>query len=294
MFPPKIILAAVDFSEPSRVALMCAARLAKQCDAQLHVVHAEDPVLAMAARSTGVDLTTETRSELGAFMQSAFPAGDWIPQHHVIAGPAVEVIRDTAERETADLIVVGARGMSGVERMFFGSTTEGVLRRADTSVLVVPERWQPPRPDLADLTGTGPIVVGVEPSPPAVAAARTAATLAAILRTSVEAVHIVPPLPVPARWSHHAEHAQGILIEAAKADIAAVLHDVDGGTIPLRIETGSVPERLAEIVADTGSRHPLLVLGRRTHAERGNAPGSIAFRVLALSQAPVLMYLPDR
>ena len=129
MFPPRVVLAAVDFSESSRVALTFAARLAKHSDAQLHVLHAEDPMLASAARSTGVDLAAETRSELGAFMQSAFPAGDWAPQHHVVAGAAVDVIRETAERESADLIVVGARGMSGVERMFFGSTTEGILRQ---------------------------------------------------------------------------------------------------------------------------------------------------------------------
>ena len=83
MFPPKVVLAAVDFSEPSRVALTCAARLAKQCGAELHVLHAEDPLLACAAQKAGVDLTRETRDELTAFMQSAAPAGEWAPIHHV-------------------------------------------------------------------------------------------------------------------------------------------------------------------------------------------------------------------
>jgi nucleotide-binding universal stress UspA family protein len=293
MLPPQVVLAAIDFSESSRVALAFAARLAKHCDAQLHVLHAEDPMLASAARSKGVDLAAETRSELGAFMQSSFPAGDWAPQHHVVAGAAVDVIRDTAERESAELIVVGARGMSGVERMFFGSTTEGILRQADTSVLVVPASWKPPRPDLNDLTGTGPIVVGVELSPPAIAAARAAGTLAVILGTSVEAIHVVPPLPVPARWSQHAEEAQAARIRSAKTDVAVALQHVEGVTV-VGVETGPVPERLAEAAADTQDRHPLLVLGRRTHKDRGGAPGSTAFRVLALTQAPVMMYLPDR
>jgi len=275
------------------VAVLRQPRRERQGDAHLHVLHAEDPMLASAARSTGVDLAAETRSELGAFMQSAFPAGDWAPQHHVIAGVAVDVIRDTAERESADLIVVGARGMSGVERMFFGSTTEGVLRQADTSVLVVPASWKPPRPELNDLTGTGPIVVGVELSPPAIAAARAAGTLAAILGTSAEAIHVVPPLPVPARWSHHAEQAQAARIHSAKTDVALALQHVEGVTV-VGVETGPVPESLAEAVVNTRDRHPLLVLGRRTHKERGGAPGSTAFRVLALTQAPVLMYLPDR
>ena len=55
MFPPRAILASVDFSEPSRVALTCAARLAKQCRAHLHVLHAEDPLLASAAMDRLLD-----------------------------------------------------------------------------------------------------------------------------------------------------------------------------------------------------------------------------------------------
>src|SRR5688500_5325930 len=117
MFPPRTVLAVVDFSEPSRVALMCAARLARQCHATLHVLHAEDPLLAGAARVAGIDLTTETRDALGAFVQSA--AGDWAPMHHVVTGSAVDVIRDIAVREGADVIVIGMRGMSGAERTMF-------------------------------------------------------------------------------------------------------------------------------------------------------------------------------
>lgn len=293
MLPPRVVLAAVDFSDASRVALSCAARLAKQCGAQLHVLHAEEPMLANAARAVDVDLTAETRSELGAFMQSAFPAGDWSPQHHVVVGRAVDVIRETAQRESADVIVVGARGMSGIERMFFGSTTEGILRQADTSVLVVPSNWRPPQPDGDDLTGTGPIVVGVEPSPPAVAAVRAAVALAGDLGTSVEAIHVVPPLPVPARWSDHAERAQKMEIESATAALATALHEMEG-RVSVRVETGRIAERLADAVSGARDRHPLLMLGRRTHKERGGAPGSVASRVLTLAQVPVLMYLADR
>src|SRR5262245_17615985 len=109
MFPPRTVLAAVDFSDPSRVALTCAARMAKQCHAMLHVLHVEDPLLAGAARSAGIDLTAETRSELEAFMQRASPAAEWTPSHHVVAGSPAEAICHIAERESADLIVMGAR-----------------------------------------------------------------------------------------------------------------------------------------------------------------------------------------
>ena len=250
-------------------------------------------MLDSAARASGVDLAAETRAEIGAFMQSAFPAGDWAPQHQVIAGPAVDVICDTAERVSADLIVLGARGMSGVERLFFGSTTEGVLRAADRSILVVPSEWTPARPDLADLTGTGPVVVGLELSSPAIAAARAGSTLAALLGTSLEVVHVVPPLSVPARWSRHAEQAQASRVETARAELASALRHLESVSPVVAVETGTIPESLARKVAETPTRHPLLVLGRRTHDERDGAPGSTAYRVLSLSEAPVLMYLPD-
>jgi len=293
MFPPRAILAAVDFSEPSRVALTCAARLAKQCRAQLHVLHAEDPLLANAARAAGIDLTAETRAELATFMQGAFPAGEWTPSHHVVDGSPVEAICDIAERESADLIVVGARGMSGLETAVFGSTTEGVLRKADTSVLVVPESWTPPRPDLNDLTGTGPVVVGLEATPASIAAARVGAELAALLGTEVEVRHVVPPISVLARWSSHAEPAQRQRIEAARAEIASAAHLAGIEPAAVRVEVGSVAGQLAEAVAVGKGRHPLLVLGRRTSAERGGAPGSTAYRVLSLAAAPVLMWLPE-
>src|SRR5688572_1490551 len=170
MPPPRTVLAAVDFSESSRAALTFAARLAKHAGARLHVVHAQDPLLANAARAAGVDIDAETRAELTAFMQSAAPAGDWSPFQEVADGPAVTVLCDTADRVNADVIVVGTHGMSGVGRVLFGSTTEGVIRRADHSVLVVPDSWTPPRPEQNDLAGVGPVVVAVEPTPAAFAA----------------------------------------------------------------------------------------------------------------------------
>ena len=48
------------------------------------------------------------------------------------------MILDVAHRHGADLVVVGGRGMSGAERMVFGSTTDELVRRADVSVLVAP------------------------------------------------------------------------------------------------------------------------------------------------------------
>ncbi len=294
MIPPRLILAAVDFSESSRAALTFAARLAKHADATLHVIHAQDPLLANAARSAGVDIDGETRAELSAFMQSAAPAGDWSPFQEVVDGPAVAVVCDAADRTNADVIVVGAHGMSGIGRVLFGSTTEGVIRNADHSVLVVPDSWVPPRRDGDDLTDVGPVVVGVEPTPAAYAAARAAHGLASLLGTSLEMRHVVPPPFVLSRWSAHAEAAQRQRVDEARTRLAEAGPLRDLTSAPVEISSGTIAEELAAAVRIGGGRNPLLVLGRRPRAERGGAPGNIAVRVLALSEVPVLMYLPDR
>jgi nucleotide-binding universal stress UspA family protein len=293
MFPPRTVLAAVDFSEASRVALTFAARFSRHVGAELHVLHAVEPLLAAAASAGGADLVRETREELNAFMGSARPADDWAPLHHVVAGPGVDVICEISARENADLIVIGARGMSGLERHMFGSTTEGVLRNADRSICVVPATWRPARLHTSDLTGMGPIVAAVDTSMPAIAAARAASGLAGAVASSVEAVHIVPALPVIARWSVHADEAMRQQVANARQELNALLPCVRA-EVPLRlsVECGVVADGLAAAVERAG-HHSILVLGRRTRVDRGTAPGSTAYRVLTMVDVPVLVYLPD-
>lgn len=53
--------------------------------------------------------------------------------------PAVE-LAEAAERERADLVIVGSHGSTGLERALLGSVAEGVVERAPASVLVVADR----------------------------------------------------------------------------------------------------------------------------------------------------------
>ena len=91
MMPPRSILTAVDFSEPSRVALEFAARLARQCQATLHVLHVENRLLTAAARAEGIDLTHETRKELTRFTTRAMTGNSTSPQLHIVTGDAWRV-----------------------------------------------------------------------------------------------------------------------------------------------------------------------------------------------------------
>lgn len=294
MIPPRSVLAGVDFSDASRVALTFAARLAQHCRAELHVLHAEDPLLSAAAAHNGIDLSNETRKELQAFVDAARPAAECRPHLHAIVGPAVDAISDAAVEHAADVIVVGSRGMSGATRLMFGSTTEGLLRSADRSILVVPDEWVPPQPDARDLRGTGPVLAAVDFSDESIAAVTAAHELARALQSSLEVVHVVPARLVPSRWQAYADAAMSERRESAQRDLTALI-DRLGESVPVRtrVETGSVPQALADITAPAPWRQPILVLGRRPPGVKGMAPGAIAYRVLMLAQVPVLVHVRE-
>lgn len=293
MIPPRSILAATDFSEPSRVAATFAACLAKQCHATFHLLHAEDPLLSAAARQEGIDLNHDTREALQAFVAAEKPLADYAPLHHVVTGPATDVIIDVARRENVDLIVIGSHGMSGTARLIFGSTAEGVLRRTGTSVLVVPPGWRPVRAETPDLSGIGPVVVGIDLSQASIDIASAACALAATLGTSVEAVHVVAALSVPERWRAHADRAVRQRLDSARAELEDSFLEMKAPVrVHMRIESGRVAERLAEIASSSPDRHPMLMLGRRP-GRLGAPPGAIAYRALTLAAVPVLMYVPE-
>ncbi len=59
-----------------------------------------------------------------------------IKVHLHVGIPSKEIIR-IAEEEKISLIIMGARGKSIIEELLVGSTTEDVVRRAPTHVLVI-------------------------------------------------------------------------------------------------------------------------------------------------------------
>jgi nucleotide-binding universal stress UspA family protein len=284
LIPPRLVLAAVDFSDSSRVALTFAGRLATHFASALHVLHAEDPLLETAARSHGIDLAAETQDELATFVKSSPPADRCNPVFHSIAGAPASVIRDVSTRVRADVIVVGMRGISAAEHLVFGSTTEAILRLAEVSVFAIPDEWTPPRPAAEDLAGIGPVVAAVEPTPSALQAAAAAVRLAAALGTSAEAIHVIPGIRVLNRWQGEANDLTSAREEAARRDLAEKLLSLGTGTpIPLHVESGNVAACVAAAIAETPTRHPMLVIGRRR-----KATGSTAYRILTLAKAPVL------
>ena len=75
--------------------------------------------------------------ELERFVAESIGA-DRRPLCHVVEGdPPAEILK-AARRLGSDLIVMGTHGLTGFDRLFFGSTTDRVLRGVTVPLMVVP------------------------------------------------------------------------------------------------------------------------------------------------------------
>jgi nucleotide-binding universal stress UspA family protein len=136
------ILVPTDGSESAAAAVEHGLDLAKQYDAELHVLFVADtrrvstgaPAVSpsevkTAMENRGAELTkrvAERAQEAGIDVVTA-----------VREGAPDETIRTYAEEESCDLIVMGTHGRTGLERYLLGSVTERTLRRARVPVLTV-------------------------------------------------------------------------------------------------------------------------------------------------------------
>jgi nucleotide-binding universal stress UspA family protein len=58
---------------------------------------------------------------------------------HAREGEPAKVILEVAQEQNADLIVVGARGLTGFERFLLGSVSSKLSHHASCSVMIVRE-----------------------------------------------------------------------------------------------------------------------------------------------------------
>lgn len=140
------LLVAVDFSSTSPKALARAQALASTFKASLHVLHVTElpsyPVLEDVA-ITGVagawvdeladKAMAAAQTRLNQLVADANIKADAI---RVVAGVPKLAIVTEAKNAKADLIIIGRRGLSGLQRLL-GSTVDTVLHDAPCDVLAV-------------------------------------------------------------------------------------------------------------------------------------------------------------
>lgn len=129
----------------------------------------------------------------------------------VRSGSAAQEIVEFAREVSADLIVLGAMGETGLARFFMGSVAERVLRHAATDVLIArPVRF-----------GLKRALVGVDPSPFAEQVAEVAAELPLPAHTESRLVSVMPAKETvvgtaPLIWASQSGDLEEILNEEQK------------------------------------------------------------------------------
>jgi len=317
MFAPTRILAPVDVSEGSEAALRWAVDLAQRTGAELHVLHVEPgsasggETSADASPAGGRSLRAPDRDRSGddlAALIDRVPTGEVLVTGARAHGRPSREVLDYAEREGADLVVMGTRGRRGLRRLLLGSVAGEVLRRARVPVLVVPE--------TAPL---GPVRLVLAPTDFSDAARQTlpvAAGLAALHGADLELVHALEPVravrvTIPAAAIPGLSDGARCQLRAMAGDpalaaalgsgrAAGVAHDEGGVLVAARPTTkighhlveGYAPEAIVGVARSRGA--DAVVMARRglSGVER-LLLGSVTERVCQLGPCPVLVVPPE-
>ena len=141
----KKVVVAIDGSEASKGVVDYAihyANVEKEAEMLfLHVISILDqkPVFYGEGTAYMPPSDAEVKKEFEDFINKRIElAGMTIPKMsiHIRTGRDYDQIVSFAEKENADIIMIGHRGLSGVERFFLGSVAAKVVSRAPCSVYV--------------------------------------------------------------------------------------------------------------------------------------------------------------
>ncbi|HUF23898.1 MAG TPA: universal stress protein [Vicinamibacterales bacterium] len=285
------ILCPVDFSEASRGALRYGAVLAEHFGSELVVMTATDPLLAEAAamETSAADVTASTLDALRRFFSETIERCLKATPVAFVASvgkPEAEILR-IARARRLELIVISSHGLTGFRKMFFGSTTERVLRETSVPVLVVPGDDRGPL-SLADATSrVRRILAPVLLSPINARQIAVAKGLAEALPAPALLLHVVEPLravlPRSDRYLAKVERER-------RARAESELERIAGGAGPARVEAliayGEPSEEIVKVARDRNAG--LIVMALQGSPASGPRIGSVTYRVLCAAGRPVL------
>jgi nucleotide-binding universal stress UspA family protein len=132
------IVVGTDGSETAERAVAEAVGLAKAVSGDLHVVSAYEPLRGVRVQGAQVGTVlpdTDVQAVVEQAAAAARISGVRVNAHAVTGDPA-DALLEIADKEEADLIVVGSRGMHGMLRVL-GSVPNKISHQARCSVLIV-------------------------------------------------------------------------------------------------------------------------------------------------------------
>ena len=146
--PIKKMLVAIDGSETATKALDYALNLAEMCEAEVQILSVVPSVesimprfIRTAPRKSYTMFIEEVENRMKTILTEALEVAKRksikkIATRLLKGHPADKIVK-TAQEEGFDLIVLGSRGLSGIEEWVLGSVSDRVADRAACSVLIV-------------------------------------------------------------------------------------------------------------------------------------------------------------
>ena len=142
---PERVLVPIDFSATSDRALEAGIALAKEFGAAIDVAHVFDepvvPPFLMDHTGSYISTDPKMKDRCVASLDETLARHsiDGEVTKHVLEGRVAPTIAELAEKVSADLIVVGTRGLSGLDFVLLGSTASHLLRLSPCPVLTLHE-----------------------------------------------------------------------------------------------------------------------------------------------------------
>lgn len=281
------IVVGVDGSEDGLRAVRYAATAVAALEGELHLVHAVDDAVLAGAWGVVYDPSLlqqagEQATQLASDEARAMGLRDHQIRTEVVLGNPSSVLARLSEG--AELLVVGRRSLSGLERMFVGSTSVSVALGAKCPVVVISNAVNP------EMTGAHSLVtVGID------AEDHSSVTLAWAFAeaqrrtdhghpTGVRVVHVLTPTPMDAVNPESIDP----LIQRAGQAVEGLLDSLRTKhpflEVQMDVLTGSPVD---EMVAET-DRTDLFVLGAQRSRRLGMASGVLR-GVLAHAKSPVAL-----
>ncbi|HET6762414.1 MAG TPA: universal stress protein, partial [Longimicrobiaceae bacterium] len=195
-----------------------------------------------------------------------------------VGEPADEILAEAAQWQ-ADLVVMGTHGRRGLPRLLLGSVAETVIRRAHSSVLVIPPAGAATR----HATSEAGAVVQLSVETTTAVAPRTAIDITTAFRPPPEATPLAAPIVVATDLSGACDHVVRSGAAAARAAGAPlhVVHALGIGSVYGRhADRAVLHDRIAaaqdELRAQVARTVPHDVVVAAQHVETGAAPRAVA------------------
>lgn len=278
------ILVGIDGSDDALRAAQYARGTAERTGSDVWLVHALDDAVLTGGWGVVYDPTLLTQvgeEALAAARRALVDQGFPTDRIHceVLMGHPTAVLADLSEN--AELIVVGRRAQSGVERMFVGSTSVSLAGLAHCPVIVISAASTP------EPTGRHQrIAVAVSEPDRSRHQLVWALDEARARHSALMVALIAPPPPTGLRAAFSKPHDPGKAVKA-KAALETLLADLrhDYPDVPIEGEVlGGVP--VQQLIGHTGSID-LLVVGVHAHPVTGVTFSGPLRAVLAHSLCPV-------